>query len=65
MYLVLAKDLATVHYACAALCRLCSNVENSKFIADSGAVPNLVQRAVDGDQITKQFWFYSIITVFL
>lgn len=53
--LVLAKDLTTVHYACAALCRLCSNVENAKLILDSGAVPNLVQGTVDGDQITKQF----------
>ena len=46
--LVRAVDLETVRYACAALCRLCSTMENGNLILESGAVPNLVQRAIKG-----------------
>ena len=46
--LVLAKDIVTVHYSCAALCRLCCTVENSKLILESDAVPNLVLGAKEG-----------------
>jgi hypothetical protein len=53
--LVLATDILTVHYACAALCRLCCNVDNAKLILDSGAVPNLVKGAQVGDVQTKIF----------
>ena len=47
--LVRAVDIETVRYACAALCRLCSTMENGNLILASGAVPNLVERAIRGD----------------
>lgn len=46
--LVLAKDMDTVHYSCAALCHLCCTVENAKLILESGAVKNLVHGALEG-----------------
>ena len=46
--LVRAEDIETVRYACAALCRLCSTMENGNLILESGAVPNLVERAIKG-----------------
>lgn len=46
--LVRALDLETVRYACAALCRLCSTMENGNLILESGAVPNLVERSIKG-----------------
>lgn len=46
--LVLAKDMDTVHYSCAALCHLCCTVENAKLILESGAVKNLVHGAIEG-----------------
>ena len=48
--LVGAVDLKTVWYACAALCRLCSSMENADLILESGAVPTLVERANKGDE---------------
>jgi Armadillo/beta-catenin-like repeat len=47
--LVRALDLETVRYACAALCRLCSKMENGNLILESGAVPNLVERSIKGE----------------
>jgi hypothetical protein len=46
--LVLAKDMDTVHYSCAALCHLCCTIENAKLILESGAVKNLVHGALEG-----------------
>lgn len=48
--LVRALDLETVRYACAALCRLCSTMENGNLILESGAVPNLVERSIKGEE---------------
>ena len=54
MSLVRAVDLETVRYACAALCRLCSTMENGNLILESGAVPNLVERAIKGECVGRE-----------
>lgn len=52
---LLRDDVQTIHYACTALCRLCSSVEYATNIVDAGAVPSLVQYALKGERETKQF----------
>ncbi len=52
---LLSEDDVTIHYSCAALSRLCTSVENSKIILESGGVPSLVEGTIKGDTTTKQF----------
>lgn len=52
---LLNDDISTIHYVCAALCRLSSCIENATLIVDAGAVSNLVQFALKGENETKQF----------
>jgi hypothetical protein len=64
-----AVDLKTVWYACAALCRLCSSMENADLILESGAVPTLVERVNKGDHTKKdeqsQRFYVSLVAEFV
>lgn len=53
--LLLSSDVETIHYSCAAICRLCITEENGRLVFQSGAIPNLVQGAFHGTVKTKQF----------
>lgn len=60
------EDIDTLRNVCAALCRLCNTVENGKLILDSGAIPYVVQGALTGDEITRQYCgsLISVLTAY-
>ena len=49
LYPLTLPSFDQVRYACAALCRLCVTPASGMMIMESGAIPTLVQRAIEGE----------------
>jgi hypothetical protein len=49
------KDVEAMRNCCAAFCRLCNSADHGKLILESGAVSFVIQGAMHGDLLTKQY----------